>query len=319
MAVVTTVMPVYNGAPHLGEALNSLARQSRRPDRVVVFDDCSTDRTREIVTGFKGLPCEYRLNEHNLGLFGNHNRALELAPETDYLHFLHQDDVLLQDFCERTIGLLNGVAGPGMSWCQADLIDAVGQPLPPIVAPVAGSPEPVELDEFLKERARLKADIFISGTMLKTNRQTLKCRFREEFKQVGDHYFWAELACLCVRRFRVKEVLLKCRHHPLSGTSINQTSMDAYIREDWKVIQGIEAMRGKAGLENWLRTQQLKCFFAALVHVKAQLVQERSPEYARQVAMVGRSLVALPHWWLGKSAYHLRKGLRAIQRAKEQS
>ena len=123
MAVVTTVMPVYNGEPHLAEALDSLARQRRQPDRVVVLDDGSTDRTREIVTGFKGLHCEYRLNEQNLGLLANHNRALELATETDYLHFLHQDDVLLPDFCARTVEVLNGVAGRGMSWGQAAFID----------------------------------------------------------------------------------------------------------------------------------------------------------------------------------------------------
>ncbi|HEV2329665.1 MAG TPA: glycosyltransferase, partial [Verrucomicrobiae bacterium] len=93
MAVVTTVMPVFNGERHLLEALDSLAHQSRPPDRVIVLDDCSTDRTSKIVTGFKGLRCEYRLNEHNLGLLANHNRALELAVETDFLHFLHQDDV----------------------------------------------------------------------------------------------------------------------------------------------------------------------------------------------------------------------------------
>jgi glycosyltransferase involved in cell wall biosynthesis len=314
MALVTTVMPVYNGEPHLAEALDSLARQTRRPDRVVVLDDFSTDRTREIVTGFKELHCEYRLNDRNLGLFGNHNRALELVTETDYLHFLHQDDVLLPDFCAHTIKLLENVEGRGMSWCQAEFIDEHGLPLPPIIKPVAGPPELVGLDNFLKERARLRADIFISGTMLKTNRQALQCRFRKDFKQVGDHYFWAELAGVCVRRLRVREVLLKYRHHPLSGTSFNQTNLDAYVHEDWKVIQGIEAMRGNSGLEHWFRMQQLKCFFAALIQVKMRLVQERSPQYAREVARAGRGLVAFPYWWLGKAAFYLRECLRLSRR-----
>jgi glycosyltransferase involved in cell wall biosynthesis len=313
MAVITTVMPVYNGETHLAEALDSLARQTRRPDRVVVLDNCSTDRTREIVTGFKGLHCEYRLNERNLGLFGNHNRALELAVETDYLHFLHVDDVLLPDFCSRMIELLEKVGGRAMSWCQADFIDEKGQPLPPIVRPVAGQMELVELDDFLKERARLRADIFVSGTMIKTDRRAVPCQFQENFKQVGDHYFWAEWAGCCAGRVRVREVLLKYRLHPLSGTSLNQANLQTYVDEDWKVIQGIEAMRGKTGLEHWLQLQKLRCFFAALVHVKMQLVCARSPEYARQVAKTGRSLVAFPHWWLGKLAFHLRASLRAFK------
>ena len=315
MASITTVIPVFNGEPHLAEALDSLARQSRRPDRVVVLDNCSTDRTREIVAGFNGLRCEYRLNERNLGLFGNHNRALELAAETDYLHFLHADDVLLPDFCARTVELLNNLEGRGMSWCQAEFMDEHGRPLPPIVQPVAGPPEPVELDNFLKERARLRADIFVSGTMMKTNRQTIPFRFREDFKQVGDHFFWAEWAGCCAGRLKAREVLLKYRHHPLSGTSLNQTNLEVYVQEDWKVIEGIEAMRGKTGLEHWLRIQKLKCFFAALVQVKIKLARNGSPQYARQVAKSGRSLVAFPHWWLGKSAFHLRECLRAIRRS----
>jgi glycosyltransferase involved in cell wall biosynthesis len=314
MPVVTTVIPVYNGEPHLLEALESLARQTRRPDRVVVFDDYSSDRTREIVTGFKKINCEYRLNEKNLGLFGNHNRALELAAETDYLNFLHQDDVLLPNFCTRTVDLLKNIEGRALSWCQAEFIDKHGRPLPPIVQAIAGPSERVALDDFLKDRARLKADIFISGTMIKTNRQAIPCRFNENFKQVGDHFFWAELASCCTERLNVREVLLEYRHHPLSGTSFNQVNLDTFVNEDWKVIQGIEAMRGKTGLEHWLRLQKLKCFYAALVHVKMQIVQAGPPQYVREVRRTGRSLVAFPHWWLGKFAFHARKWLRAFQK-----
>jgi glycosyltransferase involved in cell wall biosynthesis len=317
MAVITTVIPVYNGEPHITEALYSLARQRRRPDRVVVLDNCSTDRTREMVTGFKGLRCEYRLNERNLGLFGNHNRALELAAETDYLHFLHTDDVLLPDFCARTIEMLNNVEGRGMSWCQAEFIDERGEPLPPIIPPISGSPERVSLDDFLKERTQLRADIFVSGTMIKTNRQPIPCRFREDFKQVGDHFFWAEWASCCAGRLRVREVLLKYRSHPLSGTTFNQTNLDVFVQEDWKVIEGVEAMRGKTGLAHWLQMQKLKCFFAALVHVKMRQVHERSPQYARQVAMAGRALSGMPHWWLGKTAFQLREQLRTLHRQQD--
>ena len=231
MAVITTVMPVYNGEPHLAEALDSLARQTRQPDRVVVLDDGSTDRTREIVTGFKGLHCEYRLNKHNLGLVENHNHALELAVETDYLHLLHQDDVLLPNFYARMVELLSELEGRGISWCQADFIDEQGRPLPPIVAPVAGSPELVGVDNFLKERARLKADIFISGTMMKTNRHASSYRFREDFRQLWDQYFWAQWAGSCDGRVRVREVLMKYRAHPSARLhSIRPTWRSMFMR-----------------------------------------------------------------------------------------
>ena len=149
--------------------------------------------------------------------------------------------------------------------------------------------------------------------MIKTNRKAIPFRFREEFRQVGDHLFWSELAVLCIGRLRVSEVLLKYRHHALSGTSTNQKNLEVFVQEDWMVIQAIEAMRGQTGFAHWLRLQKLKCFFAALVHVKIQMVYCQSPQYAQQIAKLGRKMTGFLHWWLGKSAFQLRECLRAIQ------
>jgi N-acetylglucosaminyltransferase len=52
-ARIITAMPVYNNAEFILQTLESLARQTVRPDRVIVCDDGSTDRSEEIVRGFK--------------------------------------------------------------------------------------------------------------------------------------------------------------------------------------------------------------------------------------------------------------------------
>jgi hypothetical protein len=238
---------------------------------------------------------------------------LELAAETDYLHFLHTDDVLRPNFLARSMEVLNNVSGQGISWCQAEFIDEHGRAMPPLVKSVPGPPERVSLDAFLKERARLWGDIFVSGTMMKTNRQPIPCRFREDFTGVGDHYFWAQWAAQCAGRVRLREVLLRYRLHPLSVTSLNQTNLSACVHEDWEVIRSIEAMRGNAGFGHWLRMQMLRCLFAAIVCGKVEKVRDRGPEYARQVCQAGRGVVPLPHWWLGNAAFDLRKLLRSLR------
>ena len=72
MSHVITVIPVYNGERYLGPTLESVAAQVRRPDLLVVIDDCSTDGTRELVKRFQAdhpeLKCELRQNELNQGL-----------------------------------------------------------------------------------------------------------------------------------------------------------------------------------------------------------------------------------------------------------
>lgn len=314
MPTVTTVMPVYNGEPHLITALESLARSTRRPDRVVVLDNCSTDRTREIVTGFAGLQCEYRLNERNLGLFGNHNRALDYAAETDYLHLFHADDVVLPNFFSRMLAVLEPVAGRAIGWSFAQRIDEAGQPLPSLVPIELGRPVEVALDTFLQERARLWADIYISGTLLKTARQPAPCRYREDFKQAADFYFWAEWASHCSERLKLREVLLQYRAHPLSATWLNQTDLQVSVHEHWRVITGIEALRRKTGFEHALRMFKLRCFFAAFMHGQMRTVKERAPDCAAGIGVAGREKVGAVAWWLGKSAFHLRHCLRAFGR-----
>ena len=83
-----------------------------RPDRVLVLDNCSTDRTEEIVRNFKDLACEFIRNPTNLGLFGNLNRCLEFAAETEFLHILHADDAIAPRFYEVMTGALADCAGP---------------------------------------------------------------------------------------------------------------------------------------------------------------------------------------------------------------
>ena len=126
-ATITTAMPVYNAEEFLSQALESLARQTRRPDRVVVIDNCSTDRTPEIVENFKGLPVEYVRNPVQLGVYGNFNRCLDYATETDYLHILHGDDMILPPFFEKMVPLLEDCDGYGMAWCLDERVDENGE------------------------------------------------------------------------------------------------------------------------------------------------------------------------------------------------
>src|SRR6185369_15637274 len=95
---ITTTIPVRNGQEFTLETLQSLAAQTRRPDRVVVLDNCSTDQTPQIVSDFKSLNVEFIRNPKDLGLFGNFNRCLDFAQETDHLHILHADDLVAPEF-----------------------------------------------------------------------------------------------------------------------------------------------------------------------------------------------------------------------------
>ena len=49
---ISIVMSTYNGEKYIVDQLDSIRKQSRMPDEVLIFDDCSTDRTVNIVTNY---------------------------------------------------------------------------------------------------------------------------------------------------------------------------------------------------------------------------------------------------------------------------
>lgn len=91
---VTVVIPSYNGARFIGEAIKSCLGQASHcfTVEVIVVDDASWDNTREIVNEF-GTRVTLLLQASNQGRHVARNRGLSAASGT-YVKFLDQDDIL---------------------------------------------------------------------------------------------------------------------------------------------------------------------------------------------------------------------------------
>ncbi len=97
---LVTVVPVYNGERFLRATLESLVNQTRRPDRVIIQDNCSTDGTRHIAKDFEKKGFEWILNGEHVSSTDNFNSALRYAEEADFLHLLTADDIIKPEFYE---------------------------------------------------------------------------------------------------------------------------------------------------------------------------------------------------------------------------
>ena len=94
---ISVAMATYNGERFIADQLESLAAQWRLPDELVISDDCSTDRTLEIVERFAEsapFPVVVNRNERTLGYGDNFLRAAQLC-RGDWISFCDQDDVWL--------------------------------------------------------------------------------------------------------------------------------------------------------------------------------------------------------------------------------
>ena len=98
--LVTVVIPCYNQAHFLGEAIGSVLNQSYRNFEIIVVDDGSTDNTSEVASHYE----EVRLvRQENRGLAGARNRGLGEA-NGEFLVFLDADDRLLPGALEAGLG-----------------------------------------------------------------------------------------------------------------------------------------------------------------------------------------------------------------------
>lgn len=82
--IVTLVLLSYNNAPYLEQALRGVFAQTYQRLEIVMTDDCSTDRSFEILeAAAKKYSGPHRIilnrNPKNFGIAGNLNRAIELS------------------------------------------------------------------------------------------------------------------------------------------------------------------------------------------------------------------------------------------------
>ena len=88
--LVSVIVPVYNGAAYLAEALASVQAQSYHPIEVIVVDDGSTDTSGDVAR--QAIPQARLFRQANQGAGAARNRGVAEA-RGDLLAFLDQDDV----------------------------------------------------------------------------------------------------------------------------------------------------------------------------------------------------------------------------------
>jgi hypothetical protein len=123
---VSVVIPTYNRASYLIEAVESVLAQTYRDFEVIVIDDGSTDNTPEVASGF---PPEVKyFRQENQGQSASRNRGIKLA-QGEYTIFLDSDDVLLENTLQKSVTFLDEHPEAGFCGGQFYTIDENGRPL----------------------------------------------------------------------------------------------------------------------------------------------------------------------------------------------
>lgn len=132
MPKVSVIIPTYNRADFLPQAIASVLDQTFGDFELIVVDDGSTDGTRQVVECFRDRRIRY-VFQHNQGSSGAMNTGLE-ASTGQYIVRLDSDDTYEAEYVEAHLAFLEerpniGLVGSGMQLVDEDgNILSVGHP-----------------------------------------------------------------------------------------------------------------------------------------------------------------------------------------------
>jgi glycosyltransferase involved in cell wall biosynthesis len=128
---VAVVIPVFNHAAFVGDAIRSLLGQTHPPDRIIVIDDGSTDGSLEAASAAGGGdPRLTLLSQANAGAHETLNRAIGLVADADFLGILNSDDLYEPERIESCLRCLERNPNAAVVATRLRMVDATGTPLP---------------------------------------------------------------------------------------------------------------------------------------------------------------------------------------------
>ena len=128
---ISIALCTYNGEKYLAEQLASYLKQERLPDELVICDDCSNDRTREILENFATqapFPVHIHINEKNLRSTKNFEKAFNLCTG-DIIVPSDQDDVWYETKLQRLEDAFNKNPQIGLVFTDANVVGSNLEPL----------------------------------------------------------------------------------------------------------------------------------------------------------------------------------------------
>lgn len=213
--LVSCIVPVYNGARFIAEAIASILAQDWRPIEVIVVDDGSTDTTPEILAGF-GAPVRV-IRQDNAGPVVARNRGIAAATG-EFLSFLDADDTWVPGKLGRQVGFL--LAEPALGFC-------------------VGQVQNFWEDEVADEGERLGDSVrarpiagYVTGTLVVRREVAGRVGPFDVSLAHGDSADWFQRAAqLGVRGELLPEVLLRRRLHLANRSRVHaQGSRDEFLR-----------------------------------------------------------------------------------------
>jgi glycosyltransferase involved in cell wall biosynthesis len=279
--LVSIVIPTYNRAAYLGEAIESVLAQDYAPIELIVIDDGSTDDTQAVLERYAGR-CRCEVQE-NQGQSRTLNRGWQLA-RGEILGYLGDDDCLRPGAVAALVRALMADRDAVMAYGDYSLIDSASR----IIRQIVFRPRPyVEMVRDLR---------VMPGPGALHRRAALMAAgpWDPEFRLTPDLDFYLRLGLLG-RFVHIPGELAAFRIHERSATF--RPADPQVVEEPWRVARRFFA---RGDLPPEIRAAERSASaYAALMLARGHMRAHRFGAAARSLRLAVRSEWRVLYQWYG--------------------
>ena len=127
--LVSVIIPAYNHEKYIKECIESVLNQTYKNLEIIVEDDCSTDKTRDVIRSIKDERLKKIFSKKNKGAVDTMNDLTKKC-NGKYIAVIGSDDVWYPTKIEEQVKIFKKNPKLGAVFTKMDLIDEKGEKYP---------------------------------------------------------------------------------------------------------------------------------------------------------------------------------------------
>ncbi len=208
--LVSVLMPAYNSELYIAEAIQSILNQTYQNIELIIFDDGSSDKTRQVIEGFTDPRIIKVLSDQNYGVVRARNEMIDRA-NGKYIALMDADDIADPSRLEKQINILEAGEYDLCGSAQWVLDEGTGR-------------LKKSKDKFSDADLRALLSVYCG---LCNSAMTGKAEIFKRFKYdtsiltSEDYYLWVQMAAAGSRFLNLPERLITYRRYPAQTSSVH--------------------------------------------------------------------------------------------------
>lgn len=247
MPIVSVIMPSYNHAKYIGQAIESVLSQTLADVELIVIDDGSTDGTQEVIQRYSDPRLRIKLRDRNVGAAQGTNDGLKMA-RGSFVAMVSSDDFFEPHKLETQLRVFREREAVTAVFCRPRIVDEGGQEL------AAGTHHLQQAFPAGRwQRPELLRRLFLEGNFLchpsiLVRRETYERvgSYDVRMSSLGDFDMWMRMAVACDGDFVVlDEPLTVFRTHAGNTSGLTPENLRCGENEWPLIVDRMGALREK--------------------------------------------------------------------------